>query len=72
MRTNERLNARRILDEAEATGRLLDFVQADDDALHVSAFRKYVVDLPIKSEKRVRDDKQQQLNFRRLSSKYFF
>lgn len=37
--------ARVVLDEAEATGRLLDFVQADDDALHVSAFRKYVVDL---------------------------
>lgn len=36
----------RILYKAESAGRLLDFIQADDDALDISTFRKQLVYLP--------------------------
>lgn len=32
-----------VFDEAESTGRLLDLIQTNDDALHVSTFRKQLV-----------------------------
>lgn len=48
---------KRILYEAEPAGCLLDFIQADDDALDVSAFRKQLVYLLIRNKQTKKNTK---------------